>query len=77
MALKMAYLSLAKENLPVYGIPKVKQLTDFCTSERDFNRGVSRMPLILARVYEEDIKFSKNKSGFGASSKFTLSPSSV
>lgn len=57
MCLKMAYLSILKENLPIYGIAKAKQLTDFCTSEKDVSRGISRVPLILARIYEEDISF--------------------
>jgi len=31
-SLKMVYLTQKKENLPIYGIAKSKQLTDFCTS---------------------------------------------
>lgn len=54
--LKMGHMSLTKENLPIFGIPKAKQLIDFTTSEKDFSRGISRMPLVLARIYEEDIK---------------------
>ena len=37
--------------------------------EKDVARGISRMPLILARLYEEDIKFTDTKS-------LKLSPSS-
>lgn len=77
MALKMAYMSQAKENLAIYGIPKVKDLSDFCTSQKDVARGISRIPLVLARIYEEDIKFEQNKAGFGASSKYRISPSST
>jgi hypothetical protein len=46
-----------KENLPIFGIAKSKQLADFATSQQDVSRGISRMPLILARIYEEDTKF--------------------
>ena len=55
--LKMAYMSIVKDNLPIFGIAKAKQLADFATSERDMARGITRMPLVLARIYEEDIKF--------------------
>lgn len=51
----MAYLSLEKKNLPIYGLPKVKTLEDFTTTEKDLSRGISRMPLALARLTEEDI----------------------
>ena len=70
----MAYLSLKQENLPIFGISKTRALTDFATTEKDVARGISRMPLILARIYEEDIKFeasSKNRPNF------KLSPSVV
>jgi hypothetical protein len=46
-----------KENLPIFVIAKSKQLADFATSQQDVSRGISRMPLILARIYEEDTKF--------------------
>jgi hypothetical protein len=62
MALKMAFMSAAKENLPLYGIPKVKGLGEFCTSESDAARGISRIPLILARLFEEDMVIEKPKS---------------
>ncbi len=55
--LKLVYLSQLKENLPIFGIAKSKQLADFCTSQKDVSRGISRMPLILARIYEEDTNF--------------------
>ena len=57
----MAYLSLVQDNLPIYGIAKSRSLIDFCTSEKDVARGISRVPLILARIYEEDIKFDAAK----------------
>lgn len=55
--LKMAYLSLMQENLPIFGIGKQRSLSDYCTTEKDVTRGISRMPLVLSRIYEEDIKF--------------------
>jgi hypothetical protein len=66
----LCYLSSCKDNLPIYGIAKSKQLTDFCTSEKDVSRGISRVPLILARIYEEDIDFKKGISA----SKYKTSP---
>lgn len=53
----MAYLSLCQDNLPIFGIGKSCTLGDFATTEGDVTRGISRMPLVLARIYEEDIKF--------------------
>ena len=67
----MAYLSQVKENLPIYGIAKNKQLTDFCTSERDVAHGINRLPLELARIYEEDVKIEPKKPNF------RISPASV
>ena len=58
--IKMAYLSLCQENLPIFGILKQRNLADYTTTEKDITRGVSRMPLVLARIYEEDIKFEQN-----------------
>jgi len=56
----MAYLSLCQENLPIFGILKQRNLADYTTTEKDITRGISRMPLVLARIYEEDIKFEQN-----------------
>ena len=53
----MAFMSIVKENLPIFGIAKAKKLDDFATSEKDLARGITRMPLVLARIYEEDIDF--------------------
>ena len=55
--LKVSYMSIVKDNLPIFGIAKGKQLADYATSEKDVQRGITRMPLTLARIYEEDIKF--------------------
>lgn len=59
LTLKMAHLSVTRENLPIYGIPKIKNLESFCTSENDKRRGINRIPLILARLYDEDFKTDK------------------
>lgn len=58
--LKVAYMSIVKDNLPIFGIAKAKQLGDYATSEKDVARGITRMPLVLARIYEEDIKIDPN-----------------
>ena len=69
---KLLYLSLKKDNLPIFGIPKSKTLADFCTSPKDVSHGISRMPLILCRIYEEDTEFQKP----GTTPKYRISPSS-
>jgi hypothetical protein len=66
--LKILYLSLVKENLPIYSIPKTKQLADFCTSQKDVSRGISRIPMEMARQYDEDTQFNKTPN-------FRMSPS--
>ena len=48
-----------KDNLPVYGIAKAKNLSDFATTEKEASRGISRVPLKLARLYNEDIMIEK------------------
>ena len=50
----MAFTSTCKRNLPIYGI-KNKNLREFTTTEKDRDKGISRIPLPLARIYEEDI----------------------
>lgn len=75
--IKMAYLTVCQENLPIFGILKQRALADYTTTERDIARGISRMPLVMARLYEEDIKFeskSKQRQGQG---QFRLSPSAM
>ena len=52
---KVAYISLKKNNLRIYGIGRFKALTDFVTSERDVKKGQNRRPLALARLPEEDL----------------------
>lgn len=62
-AIKLAYASKAKTNLPLFGI-KNKELREFTTTEKDLEKGVSRIPLQLARLYEEDV-FEEDGDGTG------------
>ena len=73
--IKMAYLSVMTENLPIFGISKARALADYTTTEKDVSRGISRMPLVLARIYEEDIKFDAKQKN--RQPKFNLSPSAM
>ena len=52
--LKLGYASKTKTNLPIYGI-RTKELREYTTNEKDCEKGISRIPLQLARIYEEDI----------------------
>lgn len=72
--IKMAFLSICQDNLPIFGITKSRSLTDFATTEKDVSRGISRMPLVLARIYEEDISFSATAK---TRPKFVTSPSAL
>ena len=74
--LKMAYMSVAKDNLPIFGIAKATKLIDFATTESDVARGISRMPLVLARIYEEDTKF-ETKTPTEKGKNFKQSPSAL
>lgn len=40
----MAYTSKTKANLPIYGI-RNKELREFVTTEKDIEKGISRIPL--------------------------------
>ena len=51
----MIYLNLKRKNLKVFGIGRSKNLSDYVTTEKDVQRGNNRMPLNVARLYEEDI----------------------
>lgn len=53
--LKLAYITLRKDNLKIFGIPKTKSLVDFVTTERDIQKGKTRMPLALSRLTDEDL----------------------
>jgi hypothetical protein len=48
-------VQIHNKNVPIYNINKSKNLSDFVTSESDVKRGRTRIPLKLARVYDEDI----------------------
>jgi len=48
-------MELTKKNLKIFGISKVKSLNDFVTTENDVKKGNSRIPLNLARLFDEDL----------------------
>ena len=78
--LKAAYISVAKDNLPIFGIAKANKLVEYATTESDVSRGISRMPLVLARIYEEDIKFetkTPKNAPSGNQKQFKQSPSAM
>lgn len=50
----MSFASKTKTNLPIYGI-RNKDLREFTTTEKDLEKGIVRVPLQLARIYEEDM----------------------
>jgi hypothetical protein len=52
--IKVGYVAKKKKNLPIFGI-KFKELRDYTTNEADVGKGISRIPLQLARLYEEDV----------------------
>ena len=41
--------------MKIFGIGKSRNLSDYVTTEKDVQRGNNRMPLNVARLYEEDI----------------------
>lgn len=53
--IKLAYINARRNNLKVFGISKSKNLSDFVTTEQDVKKGNTRLPLNLARIYEEDL----------------------
>lgn len=53
--IKQSYIDVKHNNLSVFGISKSKNLGDFVTTEADVKKGKNRLPLKLARVYEEDL----------------------
>lgn len=52
--IKVGFVTKKKQNLPIYGI-KGKDLREVTTTEKDLEKGISRIPLQLARIYEEDV----------------------
>ena len=53
--LKLAFITLKRNNLKIFGIKKSKTLIDFVSQEKDIQNGRTRMPLALSRLYEEDL----------------------
>ena len=48
-------MTLKRNNLKIFGIGKSRNLSDFVTTEKDVQKGNTRIPLALARLYDEDI----------------------
>ena len=63
------------ENMPVFGI-RAKRLMDYATKDKDLAKGISRMPLDLARIPDSDLLQGKDfkdmlkSSNFGEGIKF-------
>lgn len=78
--IKVGFVTKKKMNLPIYGI-KQKDLREFTTTEKDLEKGVSRIPLQLARIYEEDVmeelEFSTPTSGSSITSPKHSEPTSA
>ena len=51
---KMFYATKTRENLPIYGV-RQKNLGMYTAQESDVVKGISRIPLSLARLDEEDL----------------------
>lgn len=50
----MLYANRKKQNLAIYGV-RQKSLGMYTTSESDVAKGISRIPLPLARLNQEDL----------------------
>lgn len=53
--IKQLYIQIHSKNVPIYGISKSKNLSDFVTTDGDVKKGKTRIPLKLARIYDEDL----------------------
>ena len=73
-ALKVLFAKKTKRNVVFFGI-KEKELRDFTTTDKDVEKGISRIPLPLARVYDEDILEEEEDSS--ASTKSTANDLTV
>jgi hypothetical protein len=51
---KMFYAALNRNNLPIYGV-RQKNLASYTTQASDVAKGISRIPLPLARLTEADL----------------------
>ena len=60
----MFYAAKVLQNLPIFGV-RQKGLGTYTTQESDVQKGISRIPLPLARLVDEDIldldKYTMNK----------------
>lgn len=52
--LKIRFLEMKRENLPIFGINK-GNLRDYTTTEKDMKKGQTRFPSPSLRVREEDL----------------------
>jgi len=52
--LKLRYLEMKRENLPIFGINK-STLKDYTTTEKDMKKGQTRYPSPSLRLREEDL----------------------
>jgi len=50
----MFYATLNRNNLPIYGV-RQKNLASYTTQASDVAKGISRIPLPLARLTEADL----------------------
>lgn len=69
--LKQSYVQIHNKNVPIYGIAKSKNLSDFVTTEGDVKKGKTRIPLKLARVYDEDLLSEEPTSNSGKTTSNT------
>jgi len=52
--LKLRFLEMKRQNLPIFGISKAN-LVNFTTTEKDMKKGQTRFPSPSLRVKEEDL----------------------
>jgi hypothetical protein len=50
----MFYAAKTRDNLPIYGVRQQK-LSEYTTQQGDVKKGISRIPLPLARLANEDL----------------------
>lgn len=53
-SIKMFYATLKRQNLPIYGV-RQKNLGAYTTQAGDVAKGISRVPLPLARLNDQDL----------------------
>lgn len=71
--LQRRYFELTDNNLPIYGIRGQKNLKQFCTTDRDMVRGLSKIPGPDKRMRELDLKKDQEPAQFVLSAT-TVSP---